>query len=101
MVLPRSEHVHNQWIRNRAVQVLNRFEPIVHVSVTAAGGRNAFDNGVVPGIFQHVLEKIACEFHARHGAIGCKTFELRIHGAAFGHGLFQRDDHPIMQERIE
>ena len=80
---------------------MNRFEPAIHVHVAAAGGRNALDSGVIPGIFQHVLEKIARAFHARQGAASCETLEFRVHGAAFGHGLFQRDDHPIVQERIE
>ena len=101
MMPPHREHVHNQRVRNRAIQFLNQVETLVHVHVATAGGDNAFDSGIVLGVFQHVLKKIARAFHTRQGAAGCKTLEFRIHGVAFGHGLFQCNDHPVVQERIE
>ena len=74
---------------------------LVHVHVATASGDNAFDSGIVLGVFQHVLEKILHAFHARQGTVGRETFEFRVHGAAFEHGFFQCNDHPVVQERIE
>ena len=100
-MLPCREHVQEHRIRNSAVQGLERGETAVHVRVAAAGRRVAFDGGIIPGIFQHVLQKPACAFHARQGAVGCETFEFRVHVSVLGHGPLQRDDHPVMQERVE
>ena len=64
MVLPRREHVHSQRVRNRAIQFLNQVETLVHIHVATASDDNAFDSGIVLGVFQHVLEKISHAFHA-------------------------------------